>query len=173
MQRIAKISNFIANALFALVLVSILFSMLVGTYDAFSIRVLSRTVPGAVEITTNLIPIIVFGSLAAVQLNGGHIRVEIIYDRVSARAKAFLDLLNSLVVTISAGTLAYFSWQAFLRSNRIKESGAAFPFPLYPIKGWVAIGFAAMMLTIAVEGLLLLQRYHRREVARSGVDFET
>lgn len=172
MQRIVKIPNFIANALFNLVTAAILISMIVGSYDAFSIRVLNRTVPGAVEITTNLLPVIVFGSLAGVQLSGAHIRVELLVDRVSARAKLFLELLNSLVVTISAGMLAFFSWQAFLRSNSIKEAGAAFPFPLYPIKGWVSIGFAAMMLTMAFEGLLLVQRMRSHEVARSEVDFE-
>lgn len=155
---------------FALVAIAILVSMLAGTADVISIRLLGRTVQGAVEFSQNLMPIIVFGALAYIQREGQHIRVEFIYDRLGARGRAVLDLLNSIVVTFASAALAWVSWQGFLRSNAIKESGMAYPFPIYPVKFFIVVGLVIMILKMVVEIFVSIERIINPKEQRSSID---
>ena len=155
---------------FALVSIAILMSMLAGTADVISIRLLGRTVQGAVEFSQNLMPIIVFGALAYIQREGQHIRVEFIYDRLGARGRAVLDLLNSIVVAFASAALAWVSWQGFLRSNAIKESGMAYPFPIYPVKFFIVVGLVIMILKMVVEIFVSIDRIINPKEQRSSID---
>lgn len=166
----SRIVDGLGASLFALVALSIFISMLAGTADVLSIRLLVRTVPGAVEFSQNLMPIIVFGSLAYIQRENQHIRVEFIYDRLGARGRAVLDLLNSLVVTLASAALAGFSWQGFLRSNAIKESGMAFPFPIYPVKFFIVVGLTVMILKMVVEVFVSIDRIIHPTERRSSME---
>lgn len=154
----SRIVDGLGGALFVFVAISILISMVAGTADVLSIRLLVRTVPGAVEFAQNLMPIIVFGALVFIQREGQHIRVEFIYDRLGARGRAVLDLLNSIFVTLASAALAFVSWQGFLRSNAIKEAGMAFPFPIYPVKFFIVVGLVAMAAKMVVEVLVSIDR---------------
>jgi TRAP-type mannitol/chloroaromatic compound transport system permease small subunit len=153
-----RIVDGLGAVLFVFVSVAVLVSMLAGTADVVSIRLLGRTVPGAVEFAQNLMPIIVFGALAYIQREGQHIRVEFIYDRLGARGRAVLDLLNSVVVAFASAALAWISWQGFLRSNAIKESGMAYPFPIYPVKFFIVVGLGIMILKMVVEIFVSIDR---------------
>lgn len=166
----SRIVDGLGASLFALVALSIFISMLAGTADVLSIRLLVRTVPGAVEFSQNLMPIIVFGSLAYIQRENQHIRVEFIYDRLGARGRAVLDLLNSLVVTLASAALAFVSWQGFLRSNAIKESGMAFPFPIYPVKFFIVVGLTVMILKMVVEVFVSIDRIIHPTERRSSME---
>lgn len=162
--------DLLAGVLFAIVAVAILISMFAGTADVIAIRLFSRTIRGTVEFSQNLMPIIVFGSLAFVQRNNQHIRVEFIYDRLGARGKAVLDALNALIVTVAAAALTWVSWRGYVRSNMIKESGMAFPFPIYPVKGFIVIGFALMVIKMFVELLVAIDRIRHPVDTGSAVD---
>lgn len=162
--------DLVGGLLFALVAVAIMISMLAGTADVVSIRLLVRTVPGAVEFSQNLMPIIVFGSLAFVQRNQQHIRVEFLYDRLGPRGKAVLDALNALVVTVASAALTWVSWRGYQRSNAIKESGMAFPFPIYPVKGFIVIGLSVMVLKMLIELLVSIERIFKPLEMMSSVD---
>lgn len=171
MLRVAtRIADALGMVLFGLVALAILISMLAGTADVISIRLLVRTVPGAVEFAQNLMPIIVFGALAYIQREGQHIRVEFIYDRLGLRARAVLDLLNAVVVMFAATALAWVSWQGFVRSNAIKEAGMAFPFPIYPVKFFIVVGLAVMALKMFIEVFVAIDRIIHPTEVRSSID---
>ncbi len=171
MLRVAtRIADALGMVLFGLVALAILISMLAGTADVISIRLLVRTVPGAVEFAQNLMPIIVFGALAYIQREGQHIRVEFIYDRLGLRARAVLDLLNAVVVMFAATALAWVSWQGFVRSNAIKEAGMAFPFPIYPVKFFIVVGLAVMALKMFIEVFVAIDRIIHPKEVRSSID---
>ncbi len=165
-----RIVDGLGIVLFVLVALAVLMSMLAGTADVVSIRLLGRTVPGAIEFAQNLMPIIVFGALAFIQREGQHIRVEFLYDRLGARGRAVLDLLNSIVVTFASAALAWVSWQGFLRSNAIKESGMAYPFPIYPVKFFIVVGLCVMILKMFVEIFVSIDRIIHPEEKRTSID---
>jgi TRAP-type C4-dicarboxylate transport system permease small subunit len=158
---LTRIVDLIGGVLFAAVAVAIMVSMIAGTADVVFIRLLSRTVRGSVEFSQNLMPIIVFGSLAYVQRHQQHIRVEFLYDRLGPTGRAVLDALNALIVTIASAALTWVSWRGYQRSNAIKESGMAFPFPIYPVKGFIVIGLSVMVLKMFIELLVSIERIWR------------
>jgi TRAP-type mannitol/chloroaromatic compound transport system permease small subunit len=165
-----RLVDLLGGLLFAVVATAIFVSMVATTADVIAIRVYSTTVRGAVEFATNLMPVIVFGSLAYIQRYGQHIRVELIYDRCGPRVQAALDALNAVVVTFAAAALAIVSWQGYLRSNAIKEAGMAFRFPIYPVKLFIVIGFSVMVLKMLTEILNAVDRIRHPTAASSSID---
>lgn len=171
MLRLAtRIVDGLGVLLFALVTAAIFISMIAGTADVLSIRFLVRTVPGAVEFSQNLMPVIVFGALAYIQREGQHVRVEFIYDKLGPRGRAILDVLNSVAVTFAAVALAWVSWQGFERSNAIKEAGMAFPFPIYPVKFFIVVGLAVMFLKMFVDIFVNIGKVRNPTLERSSLD---
>lgn len=167
---LTRLVDLVGGMFFAVVAVAILISMLAGTADVFSIRVLVRTVPGAIEFSQNLMPIIVFGSLAYVQRNQQHIRVEFLYDRLGPRGRAVLDALNAAVVTVACMALAWVSWRGFQRSLAIRESGMAYPFPIYPVKGFIVLGLSVMVVKMFIELFVSIERIRHPQETMSSVD---
>lgn len=165
-----RIVDGLGMVLFGLVTLAIFISMLAGTADVLSIRFLLETVPGAVEFSQNLMPVIVFGALAYIQREGQHVRVEFLYDRLGPRGRAGLDLLNSIAVTFAAAALAWVSWQGFERSNAIKEAGMAFPFPIYPVKFFIVVGLSVMILKMFVDIFVSIDRIRNPIEAQSSLE---
>jgi len=165
-----RIIDAIGYVLFAAVALAIIVSMFAGTADVLMLQITRQTLRGSVEFSQNLMPVIVFGSLAYIQKERQHIRVEFIYDRLGSRGRAVLDLLNSVIVTFASAALAWVSWQGFQRSNAIKESGMAFPFPIYPVKFFIVVGLVVMIVKMTVEIFASIARIIHPEEERTSLD---
>ncbi len=136
----------------ALVGLAIFISMIASAADALGGRLLDRPVPGAVEGATNLMAVIVFGSLAYVQRQRGHVRVELLYATARPRVRALLDVFNDLVVIIFFALLAWQAWDFAMSSYQIGEAAAGIVrFPLYPAKFVIFGGSILLILQMAVD----------------------
>jgi TRAP-type mannitol/chloroaromatic compound transport system permease small subunit len=136
----------------ALVALAIFISMLASAADALGGRLLNRPVPGAVEGATNLMAVIVFGSLAYVQRQRGHVRVELLYSNAGPRIRALLDVFNDLVVITFFGLLAWQAWDFAMSSYRIGEAASGIVrFPLYPAKFVIFGGSILLILQMTVD----------------------
>jgi len=79
----------------------------------------------------------------------GHVRLDIFYQRLSARGRAWVDLVGTLAVVVPwAGLVLWFSWQTMRRSVAVFEQFPETWSPGY----WV---FKVLLIVFAV--LLLLQ----------------
>ena len=93
-----------------------------------------------------------FGSWAVlsgghIQRSGGHIRVDIIYDRFSQKGKAIADIVTFPFFIFFVGLLFYRGWDFFVNSVQIYEhSGSVFNPPLYPFKLMIPIGALLLLL---------------------------
>jgi TRAP-type mannitol/chloroaromatic compound transport system permease small subunit len=87
---------------------------------------------------------------------GGHVRVEILVQRLSARRQRTMDLLGSLLGVIYCAILA---WQAWLVAWEAYENGyrfsTALALPRFPIlvvipigAAWLGLGFLIKILAI-------------------------
>lgn len=80
--------------------------------------------------------------------HNGHVRIDIIYQRFSARGQAWIDLLGGLLFLLPvAGLLAWLSWPQFIESWRIQEmSPDAGGLIRWPIKLLLPVGFGLLLL---------------------------
>ncbi len=88
---------------------------------------------------------------ASALCKGEHVRVDILYSRLSARARAWIDLLGTIVLMIpfSAVTL-WLSWPAIRNSWAVREiSSDPGGLPRYPLRTFILICF----LLLIVQGI--------------------
>jgi len=86
----------------------------------------------------------------------GHVRVDIVYDFLSARTKAITDAVTSLFIFLFLGALLWQGIeQGLLSLERLETTHTFFRPPIYPIKIILAIG----TLLFLVQGVANFVRY--------------
>lgn len=84
-----------------------------------------------------------------------HVRVDVVYARCTARGRAWIDLLGTLLLLLPfCLTTLVLAWPAVAASWRIRE-GSPDPGGLarYPIKAMVLLGFGLLILQGVAEAL--------------------
>jgi len=78
----------------------------------------------------------------------GHIRVDIVHSHLSARARAWIDLIGGLLVVIPFSlVMLVFGLDYVERSwSRLEVSPNPGGLPLYPIKTLILVGFTLLLL---------------------------
>lgn len=80
--------------------------------------------------------------------HNGHVRIDVIYQRFSARGQAVIDLLGSVLFLLPvAGLLAWLAWPLFAESWRIHEMSPDDGGLLrWPVKLLLPVGFGLLLL---------------------------
>ncbi len=141
---IDRINQIIAKATSWLVLALILELV----YDTIMRYLFNVAVMWSYDISYMLYGIIFMLSVPYVENINKHVRIEILYDKLSKKMRAFLDIIGYLILYLpSSLVLLYFGWNFFWESYNLKEvSGASmWAAPIYPFK-----------FVIPLTGLLLL-----------------
>ena len=110
-------------------------------------RVFSRPIPGTYELVELMMAPTVFLALFYAQRKGSHIRVEIVTQRLPARARAGLDVLaffiGAVIFAITSWHLFAWGWQSWL----IREVALGqIDTPVYPFKFLGALGCLLLAL---------------------------
>lgn len=138
-----SINKWIGHIICYLVLVI----MLTGVYEVAMRYFFNRPTIWVWE--TNGLLLCVFVALGGgyTLLVRGHVRVDIVYDFLSPRAKALTDIVTSLFVFLFLGVLL---WQAtkmgLLSLERLETSQTMFRPPIYPFKLILLIGIFLFLL---------------------------
>jgi len=78
---------------------------------------------------------------------GGHVNVDILYDRFSARGRAITDIITFTLFLIFCGTLLIYggslAWESL---SRLEHSQSAWNPPLYPVKLMIPTGAFLLLL---------------------------
>lgn len=85
---------------------------------------------------------------ASALCNGEHVRVDILYSRLSAKARAWIDLLGTILLMLpfSAVTL-WLSWPAIRNSWAVREiSSDPGGLPRYPLRTFILICFLLLII---------------------------
>jgi len=78
---------------------------------------------------------------------GGHVNVDILYDRFSARGKAIADIITfALFIMFCGMMLAYGGSLAWESLSRFEHSQSAWNPPLYPMKLMIPTGAFLLLL---------------------------
>jgi TRAP-type C4-dicarboxylate transport system permease small subunit len=127
-------------------------------------KFLSFPVPGTLEVTESTMVLIVFGALAYTQSRRGHIRVELLYNHVSPRAKSFMEATTHLLALVYFTLLAWQGFNELLYSWEIREATmGAIRFPLYPARFLLFAGTALLLLQLALDLIADIGRMWRGE----------
>lgn len=80
--------------------------------------------------------------------HNGHVRIDVIHQRLSARTRAWIDLVGGVLFLLPfAGLLAWLSWPLLAESWRINETSAdAGGLVRWPVKLMLPLGFGLLFL---------------------------
>jgi TRAP-type C4-dicarboxylate transport system permease small subunit len=135
----------------ALAGIGVLVMMLLGGLDVLATNLLSQPIPGAYEIIETMMVASIFLALALSQAEGRQIRVELITERLGARARGVLDALADLCSLLVYGLIAWYGIRAAWSSTLIGEfSSGIVKFPQWPAKIALALGALLMVAQCGV-----------------------
>ena len=108
---------------------------------------------------------------------GGHVRVDVLYDRWSRRQKALADLIGTVLFLIPFSVLViYFSWGAVVKSWSVWETS---PDPggllRFPIKTMILVSFGLLILqgiSEAIKNWAIFSGHLPADEARDGFNGE-
>ncbi len=137
----------------------LMMSMFLGVGDVVGTQVLKAPLPGARELTESTMVLIVFGALAYAQIQRSHIRVELLYTRMSPRIQAMMDVVTDVAAIIFFGLLLWQAVNEVQISLEIGESTVGLiRFPLYPARIILAVGTGLLILRLVLDTVVDLRR---------------
>lgn len=138
--------------------------ILLITAQVVSRRLLSVPLVVADEVSGYLLVIVTFMGLGYALLNGDHIQVTLLTERLQARTRAQLRVAWCVIAASYLSLLlvrtAALAWESFHRQT---FSVSATNFLLWPIQAFVPLGFAVLLLQLLAE-LALAARALREAV---------
>ncbi len=113
--------------------------------------IMKKSLPGIIEIEEFFMIVIVFLSLAATQQKEGHISIELLTCRLSAKKKLFLEVFTNCSCTIFTGLMTY---QMILATiNKIGEYSVMLKIPTSIFMALSAIGLVIFTLVFLEKTL--------------------
>lgn len=150
----------IENAMNLFAAGSIFVLMVLAAVQVLSRKLLNLPIPGYIDIAEQSIAIFAFMGAAYCQRLGGHVRMELLLDKLKRRWLWIAETLTSAAATIIIAVLSYYSFQHFLRAWQIGDSTIDINLPVWPSKLMVSIAltFLTVRLLIQTIGYLRLVR---------------
>jgi TRAP-type mannitol/chloroaromatic compound transport system permease small subunit len=109
-----------------------------------------------------LVPLILFGMSYGLR-HGEHVRVDIVYSRLSARRKLIVDLVSALLTVAVSVLIIGFSLH-YVQQSWVIDEGSPDPGGIphrYLIKGLIPVGFALLLLQGMANALGCVEKLRR------------
>ncbi len=159
MNRLSRLLEPVAFGILLFGGLGLIVSTFLGTADVVGTQMFGVPVPGATEITESTMVLIVFGALTYTQIRRSHIRVELLYMRVSARGQAAMDVFASLMAMLFFSLLLWQATNEALFSIQIDEATFGLVrLPLWPARIVLAAGTALLILQLLLDLAVDLNR---------------
>jgi TRAP-type mannitol/chloroaromatic compound transport system permease small subunit len=107
-----------------------------------------------------LVPLILFGCSYALR-HGEHVRVDIVYGRLSARRKSLVDFFSALLGIAISGLFIYYSLH-YVQQAYVIDEGSPDPGGLphrYLLKALLPIGFSLFLLQSLAMAMISFRRF--------------
>jgi len=114
-------------------------------------------IPGYVDWIEQAMPLIAFMGLSFTQRDGGHIRMDMVIDKLSGRALWAAEFATTLVMLVLMILLVWGSWAHFQRSFDFasplwsRDSSMDISLPLWPSKLLVPVAFSVLCLRLVLQ----------------------
>lgn len=126
--------------------------MAVGVWEVVARFIFNRPTVWGVETTS-----LVFGAMVALLggfalLHGQHVRVDVLFERLSKRGKAIVDTATSAFGFIFIVALLWYSLLAAITSVKEREvAETVFAPPIYPLRVIMVVGVLLLLLQMIVK----------------------
>ncbi|OGI52579.1 MAG: C4-dicarboxylate ABC transporter [Candidatus Muproteobacteria bacterium RIFCSPHIGHO2_12_FULL_60_33] len=126
---------------------------LISALNALARYGLGRSSNAWLEIQWYLFGAIFLLGAAYTLKHNGHVRIDVIYGRLSAQTQAWIDLFGTLLFLLPlCGLMAWLSWPGFLESIQSGEiSPDAGGLIRWPVRLLIPLGFALLALQGVAE----------------------
>ena len=125
----------------------------------------NKPIQGSYEIAQMLMVVIIWFSLASVEEQKGHLRVEVIGSRLSEHTRTALDLLASVLGILMFSAI---TWLAIVSAIGSVQLGEVHPgvaaIPIYPFRWILAIGILFLALQFLRNTLRAAQQLAKGKV---------
>ncbi len=145
----ARATDAVASYMAYIASIVLMLLMFITTADVAGRYFFNQPLTGVFDLTHFAVLIMVFFGLAYCGIKGGHVAIELLYDRLSRRVAKVLDRIINL---LGATLFLVIAWRTVIQSFDImefKESSQLLLIPYYPFYWLVAFGsviFALVML---------------------------
>lgn len=132
--------------------------MMLLTASDVTLRQFKSPLMGTIDITEFLMAILVSFGLAYCAIRKGHVKVDLIVERLPIRVQAIIDTVTTL---LSLGLCILITWQSFVNMVSVYNSGATswtLNITVFPFAGLVAFGFAWFTLVLLADFLNAIVR---------------
>ena len=135
----------------------VLFCMMLMTMaDVLLRKFFNLSILGTVEITEQLMAVVVFCSIAECQVNEDHIQVDLVLKRFSPRVRAIVDTFTQSLCFI---IFCFITTATFHHAGSMRAGGEVtldLGIPIYPVVYVVSLGCGLLALVLLVKALLAL-----------------
>jgi TRAP-type C4-dicarboxylate transport system permease small subunit len=108
--------------------------------------------PTTIESVESLLVVSVYFGVALVALEGGHVNVTVVTDRLPLWVRHLLDALANVLAALVFGYLAAGAWAEALRSIGLLEYRlGVYRFPLWPFKTLFATGLVLLTIQLLIN----------------------
>lgn len=112
----------------------------------------NKPITGTLEISQNVMVLLVFSSIPYYQLTHGHMTITMLTERVPPKVRFWLSVVANF---ITAGTCALLAWQTFANtahSFKLKETATGLlQIPLWPPKSAIFVCFSLLGIHFLVK----------------------
>lgn len=125
--------------------------VLIALIDVVGSKWLKWPLPGSTEITAFLQVVAIAAGLAFSKIDGRHIRVGFLIDRLSGWGKAALEIFSSI---LGLGLFVVVGWTAYNYGLGLFHSGTEtllLGIPHYPFAFWIALSCIPICCVIVID----------------------
>lgn len=142
----------------------IFFIMLAIMVDVSGRYIFNSPLLGGIELNRSLLVVVVFFGLAYTQLEEGHIRMDLLLIRVSAKGKLILDIFALVIALLVYAYITYATIPVTIRSIlRGEYETGLIAFPMWPARLFMSIGLLFLVLQLVAD---LKSKLTSRQISR-------
>lgn len=128
--------------------------MLITTFDAIGRDLFNKPLPGTIELSEYMLSIIILLGAAYTQQVKGHVGVDFLTKRLSAKTKSFIGIITTLA---SMFIISIVIWQGYLEGIHEKTVSDMLRVPQKPFRLLVSIGGILLWLELLSDLITNLQ----------------
>lgn len=142
-------------------LVAVVMMVVAALIDVIGSKAFAWPLPGSTEATGVLQVAAIAGGLAFSKIEGRHIRVDFLIDKLRPRAKTGLEIFISLLGIGLFAVAALMSWKYGLRQLGNSTETLLLGIPLYPFSLWISFCCIVMAIVIITELLGFIDKVRK------------
>lgn len=154
MQRLQDFVERLSKAIMVLGGVALVATMLLVCADVFGRYLLSKPVPGTLEIVSSYMMVaMIYLPIAYVQARRQNVMVDLFTMRMSDRGKALLDALAGILGMAYVGLLTMLVYGEAVNATAVREFKDIYVafLPIWPARWFLVLSFGSMFLVFLLQ----------------------